>query len=152
MSLKLSLKRVSQLPNANRQFCYHIVSGDTTGISGVVTRDDGQRMFWSFTRMGVLNKPFNANVDLREATDRGGTKGKYLNLADTVADGIGGIAYTAGIAERAGLDRTAVHAEAAKKIFGGSNEVTNANPVNQPASAEVTEPAATEPVTGATAE
>ena len=129
MNLKLGLKRVSQLPNANRQFCYHIVSGNTTGIAGVVTRDDEQRMFWSFTRKGTLNKEFNVTVDTRKVGDK-----NYINLTDNSAESIGEVGYMAGIAERAGLDRTAVHTAAANRIF--SNEVTKATPINQPTTTE----------------
>lgn len=156
MNLKLGLKRVSQLPNANRQFCYQIVSGDTTGVAGVVTREDGQRLFWSFTRRGELNKLFNFTGETRTATGKGG-KGEYIQLTDTVGDTIGEVGYIASIAERAGLDRTSVHNEAARKIFG-NNEVTKATPVNQPSTtvqpAVIEQPATEEGVAeaGATVE
>lgn len=149
MNLKLGLKRVSQLPNGNRQFCYHIVSGDTTGVAGIVTTDAGQRMFWSFTRKGELNKSFNENIETRTAVGKNGP-GEYINLVDSSLDVVGGAVYQGDTLKKLGVSAGIVDQAIVNKVFN-TNEVTKATPsIQQPSTQPTVEQPAAEVQAGAT--
>lgn len=108
----LKLKRVSAIANQFNNYCYVILEGDTTGISGIVERD-GVKMLFSFSRVGSLSKGFTAQLDERKVGDK-----TFLNLVDTASDAIGEVAHIAATAKRAGIGASAVDAEAARVLFG----------------------------------
>lgn len=145
----LRLKRVSVGPNKFNNYCYIIMSGDTTGMSGIVERD-GVKMLFSFSRVGDLSRPFNAQLDERKVGDK-----KYFNIIDTTTDTIGSIAHLANTAKRFGIGAGAVDAEAARLLFAGLNTQSKAQSqamAEQPVVEEtvVNEPVVTTTVPAAT--
>src|SRR4051812_28157824 len=96
-NLKLTLRRLSSLPNNFKNYCYAVLSEVPAGIDGIVNTPQGPCIY-SFARIGTLNKDFTTTVNTRKVGER-----TFINLVDTAADGIGEIAYLAGMSIRAGI-------------------------------------------------